>query len=390
MISKAIYEHYKEIQDIKVRSLKEPAIVIDPSYSVSKVINTLSKKNAYDAFCINGKSIQSTNLRSLLGGKDIVDMIIEPFLFSIPSVGLNETLQKAANILSHYRVRAVPIVEKGKIVGQVTAKKIIQLLAKKDNKWITANLLYTKNPITINSDDSLSTARKLMYNKRIDHLPVLKKGNVSQVLTSFHLVDTLNPHESLGRKSVGMKKIRNLESKIGNIGSTRIRQCGTTDNLNQILNAMIKNDTSCCLVHHWGNLQGIITYRDILSLLAVKLEADIPLYIIGMPEDQKSVNLITSKFNQTLKLFQKTHSDIQEARISIKQKRSGRQRTGKFEISFMVITDHTEPRIYTEVGYDLSQMIESLSRKLSRNITKGRKRRNKLTVRKINLPIARV
>ncbi|HET6517169.1 MAG TPA: CBS domain-containing protein [Nitrosopumilaceae archaeon] len=387
MISDTIYEHLKDIYNKKINSLIEPVTTIEPTLSVSKVINKLSKNDSYDAFYHDGKSVLTINVRSLLAGKDIADMKVHPFLETIPALTPTDNIQKAANIMSHYRIRTVPVVDKKKIIGGVSAKRILKLLSTKDNKWIKANLIFTQKPITVSYNDSLSTARKIMISKRIDHLPVEKKGSINQVLTSYHLLHAINPHEGIGRRSKGMDKVRHLESKIGNIGSTRIPQCTVDDDLNTILNAMLKTNTTCCLVNLWKNLQGIITYRDILSLLAVRMESEIPLYIIGIPEDQKNVNLITSKFVNTLKRIQKVYSEIQEARVSIKQRRSGRKKEGKYEVSIMITTPHHSPHIYKEVGFDLSNVIESLSQKLLRNLSRRSKRRSKTSIRKINLPI---
>ena len=387
MISDTIYEHLKEIYHKKINSLIEPVIIIDPTTPVSKVISKLSKNDSYEAFYLNGKSVLTANIRSLLPGKDIVDMKVDPFLETVPALSVTDNVQKAANIMSHYRIRTVPVVDKRKIIGGVSAKRILKLLATKDNKWIKASLLFTKNPITVSSDDSLSTARKIMTSKRIDHLPVENKGIIKQVITSYHLLNSLNPHESLGRRAMGMTKVRNLQSKIGNLGSTQIPQCTPNDDLNLILNSMLKTNTTCCLVNLWKNLQGIITYRDILTLLAVKMESEIPLYIVGIPEDQKNADLITLKFTKTLKRIQKVYSEIQEAKVSIKQRRSGRKKTGKYEVSIMITTPHHSPHIYKDVGYDLSNVIENLSQKLLRNLSKRSKRRAKTSIRKINLTL---
>ena len=388
MISDTIFEHLKDITQKKVDSLIESVPIIDPGHTVSQVIHQLSKNDSYDAFCFDGKSVLATNLRSLLSGKDIVDMKVGPFLETIPSLSLQDTVQKAANVMSHYRIRAVPVVDKNKILGGIKAEKILSLLLSKDNKWIKANLILTKNPITISSAESLSTARKIMISQRIDHLPVLNKGVIKQVLTSNHLLQSILPHEGLGRRVIGMDKIRNLESRIGNIGSTRIPQCSPTDDLNKVVGTMLKTNTTCCLVNLWKNLLGIITYRDILSLLAIKMETEIPLYIVGMPDDQRNVDLITSKFTKTLKLMQKVYSEIQEARVSVKQQRTGRKKAGKYEVSIMILTPHHSPYFYREVGFDLSKAIENLSQKLLRNLSKRSKRRSKTSIRKINLPIS--
>jgi len=150
---------------------------------------------------------------------------------------------------------------------------------------------------------------------------------------------------------------------------------------------MLKTDTTCCLVNLWDNLQGIITFKDILGLLATKVEAQIPLFIVGMPEDQGNIKLITSKFEKTLKRLQQTYSEIHEARVSIKKQRSGGKKEGKFNVTIMITTSHHSPLIYKSVGFDLSEVLEDLSQKLLRNLSKKTKRRSKTSIRKMGLPV---
>ena len=388
MITETITEHLKDISNSKIEHYISPAVVIDPTSPLSQIMSKISKNDSYDVFCLEGNSVLTTNVRSLLPAKDIADMKVRPFLSTITHLKKSDTVQKAANIIAQHRIRAVPVVENKKIIGCITAKNILKLLLKKDNKWIKANLIHSSNPITIKSNESLGTARKLMISKKIDHLPVIDNTKVKQVLTSFHVLQTINPQEKLGRRSRGMTKVGKLEAKIGNIGSARVQQCRPDDDLNSIIKAMLATNTTCCLVSLWDKLQGIITYRDILSLLAAKIESEIPLYVVGLPEEQKNVNLITSKFSNTLKRIQNVYSEIQEAKVSIKQQRSGskNKREGKYDVSIMITTPHYAPFIFKESGWDLGQVFESLSQKMRRKLSQRAKRRYKPSIRKIQSP----
>ena len=387
MITDTIHAHLSDIQSTKIKSLISKATTIEPTDTLSHVISKITKNNSYDVFYLKDKKVLSTNIRALLNAKNITSMKIESFLYPIPHVTQNDSVQKVANIITHYRIREVPVVDKNQIIGVVTAKQIIKLLLSKDNKWIKANLVYTQNPITILADESLSNARRIMTTKRIDHLPVMNQGKIKQVLTSYHILESIMPSERQAKNSMIRKTEHALESKIGNTGSTRIPQCSPNDDLNKIINSMIKTDTTCCLVSLWDTLQGIITFKDILSLLASKLETPIPLYIVGMPDDQQYVNLISSKFGKTLKRLQQVYSNIHEARVSIKQQRTGNKKEGKYEVSIMIITPHHTPLIFVSVGFDLSEVLEDLSEKLLKTLTKRAKNRSKESIRKIGLPI---
>ena len=387
MITDTIHTHMKDVQSTKIESLISRATTIEPTDTLSHVINKITKNNSYDAFYLKDKKILSTNIRELLNAKNINSMKVESFLYPIPHVTQNDSVQKVANIITHYRIREVPVKDNNKIIGVVTAKRIIKLLSSNDNKWIKANLIYTQNPITVSADESISNARRIMTTKRIDHLPVLNQGKIKQVLTSYHVLQSIMPSEKQGSKSMITRTEHALELKIGNTGSTRIPQCSPNDDLNKVINSMLKTDTTCCLVNLWDTLQGIITFRDILGLLASKLETQIPLYIVGMPEDQQNVTLINSKFEKTLKKLQKVYSEIHEARVSIKQLRTGNKKEGKYEVSIMIITPHHTPLVYSSIGFDLSEVLEDLSEKLLKTLSKRAKNRSKDSIRKIDMPI---
>ena len=391
MITDTIYEHLKDVQSTKVKNLISKPTIIEPTETLSSVINKIARNKSYDAFCMQGKTTLSTNILTLLNAKNITSMKVEPFLSPVPYISPNDSIQKASNIMTHYRTREVPVVSNKKIIGVVTAKQILKLLATQDNKWIKANLIYTQNPITINADESLSSAKRIMIGKKIDHLPVTNQGKIKQVLTSTHLLEAIIPKESLGRFSKGSSRVHKLESKIANMGSTRIPQCSPNDDLNKILKSMLKTDTTCCLVNLWDNLQGIITVKDILGLLSTKLETQIPLFIVGLPEDQKNINLISKKFGDTLKKVQKIYSEIHEARVSIKQQRTGGKKEGKYEVTIMITTSHHAPLIFSSVGFDLSQVLEELGQKLLKSLSKRTNKkdnkRSRKSIRKMGSPI---
>ncbi|MGQ0377294.1 MAG: CBS domain-containing protein [Nitrososphaerota archaeon] len=384
MLADTIYEHFKDIYHSKLPLPEKPAIV-HPSSTVSDVIKQISNSDVYDVFCLEGNSVYSTNVRALLSASNISDTIIRPYLYAVPFLKPTDTVNKASNIMAHHRIRSVPIVQDNQIIGQVNAKDILELLLSKDNKWIKANMIFTQNPITLNSTDSLGSARRIMTTKRIDHIPILNKGSVKQVLTSFHVLQTIIPRERLGKKLIGMDKIRRQESSIGNIGSTRILQCSPKDDLNSIIDGMIKTNTTCSLVSVWEILHDIITYRDILSLLAAKIESQIPFYIVGLPDDASNADIVISKFTNTLKRIQKVYGDIVEARATIKRQHTpgGKQ---LHEVSIRVTTPY---KIYThsESGWDLSQVFDYLNQRFLRNLSRRAKRRFKPTIRKSKLPI---
>lgn len=376
-----IHDHFSGIMNKKIDSLISKAVLVDPTSTVSEAIHTILHNNTFDAFCRENHVTLNVNTRDLLLGKDIVKMNVRSFLRPISSLQKGDTVEKAVNILTHNRIRSAPVVKDDQIIGVVSAKDILKLISELDNKWIKANQIFTANPLVIESNTLLSTARMLMSSKRLDHLPVVKKDKIVQVLTSNHMLHTIIPSERVGRGDIGSNKMNRLESSVGNLGTNRMASCAPLDDLNHILGEMLHADTTFCLVSLWDNLQGIITYRDILNLLGTKVKSKVPLFIVGMPKDDNA-GIIGDKFTKILDKLQRVYPDIQEAKVYVK-KNHGTGSRYNFEVSTTIITPH-QRYMFSRSGYDLSKVFDEISGRLMRLLSKRAKKRYKLSIRKVS------
>lgn len=376
-----IHDHFSGIMNKKIDSLISKAVLVDPASTVSEAIHTILHNNTFDAFCRENHVTLNVNTRDLLLGKDIVKMNVRSFLRPISSLQKGDTIEKAVNILTHNRIRSAPVVKDDQIIGVVSAKDILKLVSELDNKWIKANQIFTANPLVIENNTLLSTARMLMSSKRLDHLPVVKKDKIVQVLTSNHMLHTIIPSERVGRGDIGSNKMNRLEVPVGNLGTNRMASCAPLDDLNHILDEMLHADTTFCLVSLWDNLQGIITYRDILNLLGTKVKSRVPLFIVGMPKDDNA-GIIGEKFTKILDKLQRVYPDIQEAKVYVK-KNHGTGSRYNFEVSTTIITPH-QRYMFSRSGYDLSKVFDEISERLMRLLSKRAKKRYKLSIRKIS------
>jgi len=376
------YEYLKEVQKISVEKALHPPTIIEPSFSISKVIGMMSETDSYDVYCMKGGEVLTTNAREMLDVRDISTLKASSLLHRIRSLSKNDTIEKAATAMSHYRMRSFPVVN-NQIIGVVTAKSIVNLLAQQNLKWIRANSVLTPNPIVLSNRESLAKARKVMMTKRIDHIPILHKGKVERVLTSMHLLQALTPPQRIGSDQKGIDTLRRLESDIGNIGSTRVPQCNTNDSISTVIDTMLKTDTTCCLLTLWDNLHGIITYKDILGLLLTKIPSEVPLYIVGMPEDMENAEIVKTKFQKIISNLIKVYPEVEEARTSIKIIHNPISQRKHFEVSVKIFTPY-KTHSYTELGWDLSQVFDALGRRIVRNLSKRSKRRWKTSIRKID------
>ncbi|CUR52198.1 CBS domain-containing protein [Nitrosotalea devaniterrae] len=378
-----VYAHLKEVRDFKVNKILKKAIIIDSSYTVSKVTGVLVNSNSYDAFCMDGKDVLTISTRDLLSAKDVEHMKVKPLLRKIQPLTTSDTVEKAAAILSHYRMRSVPIVEGNQILGVVNIKDIVELLHKQNLKWIPINDILTPEPITVKSNDSLATARKIMITRKIDHLPVIKGDKVSHVMTSMHLLQVVKPGEKIGMGLRGIDAKKKYESEIGNIGSTRIPNLDTHVPLSAVIESMLKNDASCCLLTLWDHVHGIVTYKDIINILESKIPSEVPLYIVGLPEDYSSAEVVKTKFDKIIRNLRKVYPEVESAKASIKTVHNPSSKQPHYDVGVRIITPYKTYN-YAESGWDLSKIFDTLGSKVVRNLSQHSKKRWKTSIRKID------
>ena len=381
--AQATYEHLKGIRERKVDSILSSATPIEPSFTISKIIGSMLENDSYDVFCIDKNSVFTINARDLLATRDISKMKIDSLLRKIQPLSKNDTIEKAATMMLHYRMRSAQVVDNNVIIGVVRAKNIVELLAQQNLKWITSNTILTPDPITISGKEHLAKARSIMITKRIDHLPVIQDSKVSHVLTSMHMLQLITPEQRIGSGQKGLNQLRRLESRIGNIGSTRIPQCRTNDSLSTVIESMLKTDTTCCLITLWDNLHGIITYKDLLNLLETRIPSEVPLYIVGLPEDMSNAEIVRTKFQKIIASLTKVYPEVEEARASIKTIHGPIKERQHYEVTLRIITPYRSYN-YTEIDWDLSKVFDALGRRIIRNLSKRSKKRWKMSVRKMD------
>jgi ribosome-associated translation inhibitor RaiA len=142
---------------------------------------------------------------------------------------------------------------------------------------------------------------------------------------------------------------------------------------------MLHANTTFCLVTLRNGLQGIITYRDILNLLVTREKSTVPLFIVGMP-DQDNAGIITKKFTKAIDRLAKVYPDIQEARVNVK-KVHGSESRYNYEVSTLILTPTTR-NSFSTTNYDLSKAFDEISSILLRQLSKRAKRRYKFSIRK--------
>lgn len=371
-----IYDYLNTVRNMPVEGLMEPSIIISKDEPLSKIISTLIETDSYDVFIELSGKVAALNIRDIIGAKDI--KTTRPSLVGkiIPELNRKSVVGEAARIMSHYRMRTLPVVQNGQVEGQVSARRIVDLINKQlvGNKLkINASNIMTGDPLVIDSHKTVSAAMSIMKRRRIDHLPVVDNGLLVGIITSSDIMNVMSPTERIGKKSIGINNAEDrLSIEVSGLANDDVITASVDESLQGVCDRMISAGSSYCIIKVWDEIQGIITYRDIVALLGEKIEEDIPMFIVGLPDEPLDAELAKSKFANITKFMRKIHPDIEQARCHIKLRRVLGSRK-RYEIDVHVRSTHGNIS-YTNVGWDLAKLFDEMNHALKKRVAHKNKR----------------
>jgi CBS domain-containing protein len=359
----------------KVSDFIESANIINSNENISKILGTLIKINNYSVYFKNGNKISAINLRDILSAREVHSQKLNSIAKSTPTIEEDSNIRRAAGLMSLYRLRSLPVIEDGEIIGQITTKSIVKSMKHTDIK-IRSTKIMTANPISIHENDLVLTAKNLMIRHRIDHVPIVE-DSLKGIITSFDIAKILLTADNLDNVYRGLTEhTRPLEFPAKGIAEKNPTTSSVDDSLAKVIQLLNSNNSTYSIVTLGNEIQGIITHRDIISLLGEKVEEDVPAYIIGLPDDPFASELAKTKFNTLVKFLKKTMPDLEEARCRIRLS-TVRGKTKKYEIEVSIFTP-TNRYSYTNEGSDLAtifdQMKDSLKNKLTQKNHKGQRK----------------
>jgi predicted transcriptional regulator len=101
-----------------------------------------------------------------------------------------------------------------------------------------------------------------------------------------------------------------LNLDIGGIADKSVLTLNTDDTLRAVTDLMVSQNSTYCVIMAFDEVQGIVTYRDIISLIGEKVEEEIPIFLIGLPDDPLDAELAKSKFADIVKLQNETYNAL--------------------------------------------------------------------------------
>ena len=262
-----------------------------------------------------------------------------------------------------------------RLIGEITTRSIMNTMRELDFGNVKASDIMKGQPVTLNSNEAVAKARRLMIRRRIDHLPVMSGKKLVGIVTAdmlvFNLVQAVDAIES--GAMVGETR-RRLDFPVHDIMDSNPLICNLNDRVNLVFEAMTRRTSSYAIVTLWDEVQGILTYGDYMKLFAEQLQTeDSPVYIIGLPDDPFEAEISRSKFLKSVEFLRKSYPFIEEAKAVIKIYERETQRR-RYEVNVSIVTPR-KTYTYSETGWELPAVFDGIANKIKGMMTRRRRRR---------------
>ncbi len=346
-----------KFSDPRVGDLVEPVTSFSSMNSIARVIGYLKESKEYDAIIEDDYDTSIVSVRDLLNVENITTEKLSRIMKQVPRVAEQDKMIDAAKLIFEYRIRSLPVYRENKLIGKISCSSIAKTLVGSNHKGDSIARIATPEPICLNSSDSVSKARRIMIDRKIDQLPILKVKRLDGVITSDSIVFRILPETD--RDVKGNRRIGRMDEKVGALSQTQTITNDVTDSLGMTLENMLNAGTNYSVILNDDEVQGIVTYRDFMKLLPLKQsQEEIPITIVGLPDDPMQSEMAKQKFQSSMKLLSRAMPDLSEARAIIK---SGETKAPKKRYQVQVFVSSVSAHYNYEVSeYDLAKAFEEV------------------------------
>ena len=105
------------------------------------------------------------------------------------TVGQDSACGEAATLMKQEDCGSIPVVHDGRLVGIVTDRDIVirAVAAGKDARTCRVSEVMSADPITVGPDDDLAEAEKVMTDRQVRRLPVVRDGVLVGILVTAQI-----------------------------------------------------------------------------------------------------------------------------------------------------------------------------------------------------------
>jgi CBS domain-containing protein/ribosome-associated translation inhibitor RaiA len=343
--------------------LDKRLVIFSPEESVSRVLGELERTGRYEAAVQAGNKVGLITLRHLLKVSRPESTKLVRLWKPLTQVTPDSLVIGIAAELIRINERALPVVEGTKPVGIISQLDIVKAMADSPELGSIPAKELAKTPVTsMDAKEAIAKARSTMLDKGFSHIPVTRDGKLVGMITAQDLIQIFL--KSQGRSKQGEKPSKDSGKYKGELGGIMDEQpltVGIEASALQVARGLRDREKSACLLTDpQGVIHGIITPRELLTLVARRpVTKELPIQIIGLTkEDFFDQAVAEEKINRVIKKGMKIHPNINEVAIVIKRVSEGAGRN-RYQMTARVISPTEQINAHHE-GWDMLQVFEDM------------------------------
>jgi len=361
---------FSEIQDL----LHGRVSVFNPDDMASKVLGELKETGRYEAAVASESGIGLVTVRDLLGVSQPAQTRVDGIWKIIGSVSPRDEVIDVVWAIVRNNVRAIPVVEDGKVVGIVSQVDVTSTLGDvPELSGIPAKDLMRTPVISLDIDERVSYARRLMLEKDFSHIPIVEYSRLVGMVTAKDIVHAfITPiSKTTTGARVGEKVARfpGMVSGIMDPHPLTVRADGSA--LEAARGLRDQRKSACIVTDLRRAILGIITPRELLApLLRFREEEELPVYIVGLSGTGLEKAVAEEKVRRVVERSMKTHPKIHEVSVRVKQSKTRGTQT-RYEVTARVLSAE-EQFIAEEEGWDILKVFDKLCDTLDKALKKSK------------------
>jgi CBS domain-containing protein/ribosome-associated translation inhibitor RaiA len=368
--------------------------IFSPAETASKLLGYLYKTDLYEAPVVGEGKVGLITLRDLLNVVQPDKTKLDTLWRFVEVLTPDKPIQQAIEAMFQNDTRAVPIVEKGMVVGIISQVEVAKAFSEaQDLKEITIAKIMKHPVITIEKGSRISSAMRLMLDHKISHLPVLDGPNLVGVITAKHIAyHFIIPSTGTKRGERIGEEIGRLDGPVDGVMDPKpFTEEPQTTALETACVFGEEEKSSCIVTGVEKEVLGILTPKELITLLRGLLteEKKPPISIIGLKQDDFFESAaVEDKIRRVIEKNIRFYPPIEEVTIVLDRRNVGGNQT-RYEATANVHGPYQQFHTKAQ-GWDLLVLFDELSQELDRMLRNKKKElEDRTKQRKIGRPTQR-
>jgi CBS domain-containing protein/ribosome-associated translation inhibitor RaiA len=246
--------------------LNSEVVKKDGNDSFSQVINLFHDT---DAIVVTDQNTYQGMLlkRTLMEPKVTMQTKLHTMLTHTPKLSLNTPIEEIARVMVENHVYHLPVLDKNKVVGLVSADTVIQKLTEQDLGTQPVKTIMSTQPHAISPEETIGKALHLFQHENISYLAVVDHNTVVGAITLDTMVNNVVHHPGTleGRDNFESERRQKLDQPAKTIMQEQPLLLSPKTSIRDVHTKMHAFELPGMLIGKDNRLHGMVTHKELLA-----------------------------------------------------------------------------------------------------------------------------